>query len=670
MFTDMVGYSALTQKDEALALQLLDEHRNILRPFFEKHEGREIETAGDAFFVEFNSAVEAANCAIEIQEALYQRNQTQPPPRHILLRIGLHIGDVVYMDRHVHGDGVNIAARMEPLAQPGGICISEDVARQVTNKIAYPVEKLGEEKLKNISMPMDIYRIVLPWLGPGTKSRKPFATGSLIPYALVFLAAFTMVGLYFYFKNAGDRKTPYAKTRVAVLPLTNISNDARDEYFADGMTEELISGLSKINDLDVIARTSVMKYKDTQEDIAEIGKALMVGTILEGSVRKSGNKVRVTVQLIDVHTQEHIWSMEYDRELRDIFHIQSEIARNVANELEIRLVSAEREQLAKNATDNMDAIQDYLVGKNFLNKKTPESVRTAILHFERAVARDPAFALPYASLAYAYTLAAVSGYSSIPREVAVPKAKAAVGQALELDKGLAEAHAALAYIMFRIDWDWLAAEKEFRRAIDLKPGYAQAHEWYALFLAIHGRLDEALLEMDKAQSLDPLSSSVNTGLARVYQLRREYDQALVQINKTIALDSQYVDAHFTKARIFYGNKEYDQAIIELNKAISLSSRRPAFLGTLGVVYARMGKPAAARKMLAELKSMPITSESLYAFCMIKSSLGQTEGIYAILEKLVDEKFGPLIYLKVEKELLLLENDEARYQSLLKKMKLG
>jgi adenylate cyclase len=206
MFTDMVGYSALTQKDEALALQLLEEHRQILRPYFGKHEGREIETAGDAFFVEFNSAVEAATCAIEIQAALNARNENEPRERHIRIRIGLHIGDVVYVDQHVHGDGVNIAARMEPLAQPGGICISEDVARQVRNKIQYPVRKLGEEKLKNISMPMDIYCIQLPWLAKDKKPKVAFIWKNMIHYGLVFLGAFLLVALFFYFRHNTRRQ--------------------------------------------------------------------------------------------------------------------------------------------------------------------------------------------------------------------------------------------------------------------------------------------------------------------------------------------------------------------------------------------------------------------------------------------------------------------------------
>ncbi len=668
MFTDMVGYSALTQKNEALALELLDEHRKILRPFFTKYDGREIETAGDAFFVEFNSAVEATNCAIEIQTVLHERNKTEPQERRIGLRIGLHIGDVVYMDNHVHGDGVNIAARMEPLAQPGGICISEDVARQIRNKVSYPVIKLGEEKLKNISMPMDIYCIVLPWLKPDQRVKGTFRGKKNIGYGLASLFVLAIIGYLFFIKNYRSENSSHSKLRLAVLPFANISSDSGNEYFADGMTEELISSLSKISGLNVIARTSVMKYKVTDKDISQIGRELMVGSILEGSVRKMENKARITVQLIDVSTQEHLWSTEYDRDLKDIFITQSEIAQNVATELKVRLVSSEKEQLEKSTTDNRIAFEEYLIGKHFLNQKTPESIQTALIHFENSIKEDSAFAFPYASLAYCYTLIGVAGYGDISRDVAETKAKEAVMKALQIDATLAEAHAALGYIKFRIDWDWKGAEKEFKRAIDLKPGYATAHEWYALFLAIQVRLDEALKEMQTAYQLDPLSSSVNTGLARIYDFRNENDKSIAQINKTLGLDPNYAEAHFTVGMTYTKIKEYEKSEMELKKAIELSNRRPVILGILGALYAREGKTDEAKKLLTELESPPVNNDKLYAIAVIKNSIGQTGEALNIFEKLVDEKYGIMVYMKVQKDFF--ENsDNPGYQQMLKKMRL-
>jgi len=666
MFTDMVGYSALTQKNEALALDLLEEHRTIVRPFFEKHDGREIETAGDSFFVEFTSAVEATNCAIEIQTTLNERNKTEPAERRILLRIGLHIGDVVFVDQQVHGDGVNIAARMEPLAQPGGICISEDVARQIRNKIDFPVIKLGEEKLKNISMPMDIYCIVLPWLHTDQRTKRTFPIKKIIPYAFGLLAVLIIIATFYFIKNYNGKNVSHSKLRLAVLPLSNISKDAKDEYFADGMTEELISSLSKIGGLNVIARTSIMKYKETDKDISKIGKELMVGSILEGSVRKFENKARVTVQLIDVSTQEHLWSMDYDRELKDIFMIQSEIAQNVAGELKVRLVSSEKEQLEKGSTKDMQAFQEYLIGKHYLNQRTSENIQVSLQHFEKSMKLDSAFALPYASLAYAYTLIGVAGYGDIPREMAETKAKQAVMKALEIDETLAEAHAALGYIKFRIDWDWKGAEKELKRAIELKPGYATAHEWYALFLAIHVRLDEALQEMQKAYELDPLSSSVNTGIARIHHFRNEPEKGLAQIKKTLAIDSNYAEAHFTAGMTYSKITEYEKAVEALEKATALSGRRPVVLGVLGAVYGKMGRGDEMKKIVAELESAPVTNDKLYALSYIKSSLGQTDEALDILEKLLDERYGIMIYMKVEKDFFAGSNNP-RYQQMLAKM---
>jgi TolB-like protein/class 3 adenylate cyclase/Flp pilus assembly protein TadD len=667
MFTDMVGYSALAQKNEALALDLLDEHRKILRPIFTRHEGREIDTAGDSFFVEFNSAVEATNCAVEIQTILHERNSTETEERRILLRIGLHIGDVVYVGDNVHGDGVNIAARMEPLATPGGICISEDVARQIRNKIDHPVIKLGAGKLKNISMPMEIYCIQLPWL-KSTKLKKPSRPRrKILPYllpAVVVLVAVTI----FLFSNTrkSDEAGGDSKLRVAVLPLANISNDPKDDYFADGMTEELISSLSKISGLNVIARTSVMKYKTGDKDISQIGKELMVGSILEGSVRKVENRARINVQLINVSNQQQIWSTEYDRELKDIFMTQSEIAKKVADELKVRLVSSEKEQLEKAGTENMAAYQEYLIGRYFLNQKTPESIQTALVHFQNAIKEDSAFALPYSNVAYCYTLIGVAGYGSISRDTAEIKAKKAVMKALQIDASLAEARAALGYIKFRFDWEWKGAEDEFKKAIALKPGYSTAHEWYALFLAVQARLDEALKEMQTAYQLDPLSTSVNNGLARIYHFRNENDKVIAQVNKTLAIDSNYAEAYFTQGINYFKLDQYSKADSELQKAIELSNRRPVIVAILACSYAKEGKIDEAKKLLAKLESSEKNNDNLYAIATIKINIGQQQEGLKILEKLIDEKYGIMIYLKVEREFFA-GIDDATFHRMAKKI---
>jgi TolB-like protein/Tfp pilus assembly protein PilF len=551
---------------------------------------------------------------------------------------------------------------MEPLATPGGICVSEDVARQITNKVEYPISKLKKRKLKNISMPMEIYCVQLPWLRTQQKAKKPLLNKSVITLAASILLAFLLSYLFIQ-KKPGNKTSQDLKFRLAVLPLVNISNDSKDDYFSDGMTEELISCLSKISELSVIARTSVMKYKTAQKDITEIGKELMVGTILEGSVRKFENKARITVQLIDVKSQDHIWSMDYDRELKDIFSIQSEIAENVANELEVRLVSFEKEQLDKKYTENMEAFKEYLWGKHFMSKKTSESILAAITHLESATEKDSDFALPYASLAYCYTLAGFAGYGGLPKDVARVKAKEAVQKALAIDTTLAEGHAALGYIKFRIDWDWQGAEQEFKRAIEIKPSYSQAHEWYGLLLAVKSRLTEAEIEMKKAINLDPLSPGPSTGLARIYHFRNETDKALEQAEKTLQLDPKYGDAYFTASMTYLKRSEYDKAEISIKKAIELWGRRPVMVGLLGAIYSRLGKTKEAMEILAELESVPVTEDKLYASALLKSNLGYSDEALKILEKLFQEKYGLMIYMKVEKNFLK-EKDAPRFKKML------
>lgn len=535
MFTDVVGYSALTQKDEKLALRLLEEHRAIVRPLVAKHDGHEIKTIGDAFLVEFSSALAATLCAIEIQKTLFERSESKPDAEAIRLRIGLHVGDVVYKENDVFGDGVNIASRIEPLAEPGGICLSEDVARQIQNKIDYSLVRLGKGELKNISLPVDLYRIIRPWeerrfgfldrLMFLLAQKKPRRIAIALVLGAVLIAALLL-------RPLTTSRGPLPTNSVAVLPFVNIGTDNRDEYFADGMTEELISTLSKIRDLNVIARTSVAKYRGVKLDITEIGNALRVGSILEGSVRTSGIEARISVNLVDVQSQKTILTREYTRSIKDVFAIQSDIAQSVTNALSVQLLSGEKESLEKNGTENNEAYRQYLLGRFHLSKRTGDEVVKAIGFFEQAVNNDTAFALAYAGLAESYTLAGNAGYGSLPRDQAIAAAKKFAWKAIALDESQAEAHASLAYVKFRIDWDWVGAEAEFKRALQLKPGYARAHEWYALFLSIRGRLDEAMEEMHRAQALDPLSASVSTGIGRILHFGHKYEDAIREFKST------------------------------------------------------------------------------------------------------------------------------------------
>ena len=647
MFTDIVGYSALTQQNEAHALQLLETHREILRPIFKEYEGREIETAGDLFFVEFNSAVEGVSCAIRIQQILHERNNGLNARDHIRLRIGLHIGDVVYVGQHVHGDGVNIAARIQPLAEPGGICLSEDVARLIRNKVDYPVVSLGKRTLKNITLPVEIYAVALPWEKSPGVARKAFQKRRVAAIVAAVLMVFATLA-FFWIQRMPAPKDPMS-LRLAVLPFENLGGDVQDDYFADGMTEELISSLSKINELHVIARSSTMRYKKEPKTVSEVGSELNVGSILAGTVRKYGNKARVAVQLIDVATQEHIWSMEYDRTLQDILSIQTEIARHVAGKLQVILASSETKQLNKNYTGDAQAFEEYLLGKHYLNVRTTESIHTAVVHLEKSVALDPDFALAHATLAYCYSLLSGAGFGMLPEGPAHQKARDAVQRALALDETLAEAHAALAYIKFRIDWDWDQADAEFRRAIELKPGYSTAHEWYALFLAMHKRLDESLREMKIALELDPMSVAVNNGLGRVYHYRGEIDKAVAQFQRTLLIDPGYGESYFSLSMAYLRMHRYAEAEDQMTKALELTGRRPVMLAMLGCIYAQSDRKTEAEKLLAEMSEPATDEDKMYARAVILLSLKRTSEAITLLNRLVDVKYSVLVYMNVEQD---------------------
>src|SRR5437867_1553577 len=356
MFTDMVGYSALAQRNDKLALELLEEHRALLREILPRFNGSEIKTIGDAFLIEFHSALEAAQCAIEIQRTLAKRNHDVTVERRIELKIGIHIGDVVHRGGDVYGDGVNIASRIEPLAGAGGICVSMDVERQIRNALEAKFEKLAPTELKNISVAMDVFRIVLPWEKLGDKSeirsRKIEDGKSPLTLALTYagLGVVLLMGglIWFYQRHQGSNQSASAvkesgltvdQKSIAVLPFANMSADKENEYFSDGITEEILNALARTPGLRVAARTSAFSFKGKSETVQHIGEALKVGVVLEGSVRRAGNQLRITAQLINVSDGFHLWSDTFDRKAEDVFAIQTEVAQQVQEVLKVKLLT-------------------------------------------------------------------------------------------------------------------------------------------------------------------------------------------------------------------------------------------------------------------------------------------------------------------------------------------
>jgi adenylate cyclase len=603
MFTDMVGFTALSQKNETGALHVLEEHRKIVRPFFPKHNGREIKTIGDAFLVEFASALEAVRCAFEIQQSLHELNSTRPPNGKLFVRVGVHLGDVIHGQNDVYGDAVNIASRIEPLASPGGISITEQVYAQIRNKFEFPFVSLGKQKLKNVQEPVEVYRVVLPW------------------------------------ETQVSDEPNLQKRRIAVMPFTNISPDPRDEYFADGMTEELVSTLSRIGDLRVISRTSVMPYKGTSKNVGEIARELRVGSILEGSVRKVSNDLRITAQLIDAANDEHLWSQDYDRKLENVFAMQKEIAQSVAEALKVQLLSVEKKDIGKKATENTEAYKLYLKGRYFWNERARDSNDKAVKCFEEAVKLDPNYSLAFSGIADCYVIYVDYGWLS-PKE-AVPRIEEYAGRAIELDPRLAEPHVSLG-VAYNSEWKWQEAEREFRKAIELNPNYATAHQWYGIFLWCAGRYEEARERTDRALELDPLSRLTGTNLGIELLTLGQRDQAIEQLRKVIELNPDYPGVHTVLSMIHLMDSRFEDSISEAETASALSKGDLWMKAQLGFVYGMCGRKEQASRILNELitagKNEYVSSAWV---ATVLFSLERSDEAFAYLDKAFEERSDQL-----------------------------
>ena len=434
------------------------------------------------------------------------------------------------------------------------------------------------------------------------------------------------------------------------------------------MTEELISTLSRIAGLRVIARTSVIQYKATTKPIIEIGKELGVNTILEGSVRKSGNKIRITAQLIDASTEEHLWAQDYDRDLEDIFTIQSDIAKRIAKALKVRIMQSENLRLEKKATGIPEAYSLYLKGRHSSSTRTEAGLNAAIRYFENALKADPKFALAYTGLADAYSILALLEF--VPPREAFPKAKIAAEKALALDDRLAEAHVSLGLVKFQYEWDWTGAEKEFKRAIELNAGYAPAHQYFGDYLKALGRFDDALTEMGQAKSLDPLSLAINTGVGHVLYLSREYDRSIEQYRKTVESDPAFIPARLWFGRPYMQKGMFKEAISQLREAVKLSNESTVSLAMLGQAYASAGQANEAKEILGRLleraKKQYVPS---YWIALVQMSMGNKDEAFAWLERAFHERSSWLVWANVEPRFDQLRDDE-RFNSILSRMRLG
>lgn len=464
---------------------------------------------------------------------------------------------------------------------------------------------------------------------------------------------------------------------IAVLPLENLSGDKEQEYFADGMTDALITELGKIGALRVISRTSVMQYKGTRKPLGEIAGKLNVDGLVEGTVLRSGNRVRVTAQLIRAATEKHLWAESYEGDLSDILVLQGKVARAIATEIQIKLTPQEQLRLSSTRAVNPEAYADYLQGRYFFNNKQSYSgtFKKGTEYMQKAIEKDPNYAQAYAGLADGYAFLARLGLAELPPKKAWPKARAAAERALAIDDTLAEAHSSLAVVLFFYDWNWSGAEREFKRAIQLNPGYAMAHLWYSDYLESMGRFDEAIAEANRAQELDPLSLLANWNVAR---RSRTPDRAIAQLRRVLEMDPNYAQAHFSLGQLYKGKGLYREALAEYQTwAHSLSGDRVEELGMLALTCTASGDKPKARKLLAqalneerrlERENKEATEGDLREtlFARIYVELGDTDEAFKWLDKAYDDRAFLLVQLKVARQWDPLRSD-SRFQDLLRRV---
>ena len=499
--------------------------------------------------------------------------------------------------------------------------------------------------------------LALEAAGPGARQttvprgRRWLILGS----SAVVLAA--IVSLAYFAIRMRAKDASRAKIRsLAVLPLQNLSGDPSQDYIADGMTEELIGRLSRIHGLRVISRTSTMHLKNTQLSVPEIARMLAVEAIVEGSLVQEGHEIRVHAQLIRAATDEHIWAGEYQREYQSILEVQEEVARNIVEQIQLNLTPEDRARLASKPPVDPEAYESYLRGRYYFNQRTEDALHKSIASFQQAIARDPAYAPAYSGLAEAYAMLGFRG--GFPLKDALSDAKKAALKAIELDDTLAEPHASLAFIAETYEWDWPAAERQYKQALELNPGYAQAHNWYGGYLTYTGRFNEGVAEAMRARELDPLSLPLNNALAGRLLAAGRYDEALRQVQTTLELDEHFAPAHQTLGWVYLHGGKQDDAIREFQNALELAGAADTDIQLdLGFAYAVSGRPDEARRILANLKQLyqqgivPATS-----LATLHGALGESNEAFVWLEKAYQERDPQLTYLKAGRRFEPLRED--------------
>ncbi len=632
MFTDIVGYTAMMQENESRTREIRDIHRQVLEKKTLGYRGRILQYYGDGSLCMFSSAIEAVQCAVEIQKKLHFEES-------IPLRIGLHLGDIVYEEEGIYGDGVNISARIQSKGVPGSVLISGKIYDEIANHPELKASFMGAFKLKNVKKLVDIYAVSSNGL-PVPDSEK--MTGA---------------------ENESMK-------RVAVLPFVNMSPDPENEYFSDGITEELLNSLAKVEGLLVTARTSSFAFKGMNQDIREIGRQLNVDTVLEGSVRKAGNQVRVTAQLINTNDGFHLFSETYDRKLDDIFAIQDEISESIAKMLKEKLnigINPKPKPRMTTITNNIEAYNYYLKGKYYWNRWSPEEFIKAAGNFQKAIELEPEFAEAYAWLANVNTASAAMGI--VDPTKAYAKAREYALKAMELNDEIAEPHAALGAVKLFHDWDFEKAGKKLDKAFSLKLHDGELLKIYALYKMITGDIYKAVSIIEDALLNDPLSVPLNNSLADYLSWTRQFDKAELQYKHTLSLDPDYGPSKTGIGWLNCYKGNYQKALEIFTKGDAGSCSDVFSFTSIGYVHGKMGNRQAALDMINKLKELKEQNPDLIIDIdqsIIYGALGDIDKTFEYLEKAYEKHLSGLLFIKIHPAWRQLDHDP-RYHELIEKI---
>ena len=582
---DVVGYSRLMEDNEEATIQTLNTYRNSMSTLIEQHSGRVVDMTGDNLMAEFSSVVDAVKCAVEAQKEIGERNADLPENRRMLFRIGVNLGDIIEEGDRIYGDGVNIAARLEGLAEGGGICISGTAYDQLKNKLELGYEYLGEHNVKNIATPVRVYKALMEPEAVGKIIGEKRKTKRWMAVAAAVIILIGLAGWYLYIKQskriepASVEKMAYPlpdKPSIAVLPFDNLSGDSEQEYFSDGITEQIITSLSKIPNIFVIARNSTFTYKGKPTKIKQIAEELAVRYVLEGSVQRSNDRVRITVQLIDATTGRHLWAENYDREVKDIFALQDEISMKIMAALQIKLTVGAQADLKYDETENLEAYEKFLNARYHIFRRTKEDVRIGQQFAQEAIDIDPNYAAAHQMMGLLYLDEVWFGMTKSPAK-SIEKAEQVAQKAISLRGYQAPDYVLLSSINL-LKKDFEKAIEYGEKAVELGPNNPSAHFFHGMALRFAGQYKEAISKFEKAIRLNPIKPlNYLNNLGWSYLLAKEYESAIAVFNEAIQRNPDYLFAYMGLSATYNlsGNKEKShwaaENVLRVNPKFSLAA---------------------------------------------------------------------------------------------------